>query len=262
MRKETGVKRYPFLEKIYAVVFSLMFILSFPNLEAKVVRGIVIDNATEKPVTGSVVMLFVGKTIYAGAITDSTGLFAFDNASLDRFYIRVKRIGYKEAVTGPLLMSKLDTIKILVRLDVEEIQMKEIVVEEKIIDESLAKEGFYERREKLTGHFLTHKELKGRVFNKSSELLQSLPAIRVLKRKIRREDGRMETVDFISSARSNDTAVNIYLDGIPFDNDGSIDNLNPYDIAAVEYYSSTANAPMAYGGAFRSGGVLLIWTKR
>jgi len=242
------------------IVFIFFYGQCYSN--SKSIVGKVVDKQSHKPIPSCIIMFSNNNKILGITESDSSGYFAINNVSSDKVTLKALRTGYETIITGPILISKLDTLKMLIELEEKVIVLPEIIVEDVAEDKLIVEKGFWERKEKLTGQFLTYKELKGRVFNKSSELLQSLPGIHVMKRKIRREDGRMETVDFISSARSHDTAVNIYLDGIPFDNDGSIDNLNPYDIAAVEYYSSTANAPMAYGGAFRSGGVLLIWTKK
>ncbi len=260
MLNETGVKRYPFLEKICAIILSLFIFLSISSLEAKVVRGIVIDNATEKPVTGSVVMLFVGKTIYAGAITDSTGLFSFSNFDIDRFYIRAKRIGYSDLFAGPLIIPVKDTLTLILKMVPQELLMSEIVVEEKKTDKWLEREGYNRRKEMGMGHYLKVDEIKGRSFSNVTQILRSLPGIIIQQKTVNIKNG-----DFgpeIYSYRNpglRGQQVSVYIDGMQLNDNGSIDNFSPGDIAAVEFYASDTTAPSEYHGA---GGVLLIWTKR
>lgn len=244
---------------------NLFVILSFlilihTNLDAKEVRGIVVDHVTEKPIDNCMVMLLERKTVYAFTITDSTGLFLFDNVELDRFYLRTKRMGYAEVMTGPLLMAKSDTLKIVIRLEFEGVVLDEIVVLGKRIEEMLMKNGFYERKEMGFGHYVTYKEIKNRSFDKVTNILQPIPGIIITYNIYDRE--KRQFVTKITSKRNAGMPVNIYVDGFSIGEPMYLDSLNPYDIAAVEYYPSSATAPSEFGGGWRPGGLLLIWTKR
>ncbi len=252
-----------YLSSLVKISIIILVVYGECYSNSKTVMGRVVDKSSRKPVP-SCIMIFSNKDKILGvAESDSAGYFAVTNINADKVTLKAQRTGYESLITGPLLISKIDTLKILIELEEKEIVLAETVIEEKKLDEMIAEKGFWERKEKMTGEFLTYKDLKGRTFNSTSQLAQTIPHLKVSKVK-KSANGRTEYVEVFYSTRSsgmNDAPVNIYLDGIPVENDGSINNLNTDDIAAIEYYSSTMNAPLKYGGAFRSGGVLLIWTK-
>ncbi len=246
--------------RIFSLILSII-LLPF-SLEAKVVKGIVVDNATEKPIANSIVMLLEKKTIYAIAVTDSTGIFIFENVSLDRFNLVARRIGYAEVTTGPLLMTNVDTLKLIVRLEVEGILMDEIVVQETKIDESLKRAGYYGRKESGLGKYLGFMDLKSKTFNKTSDVLKTIPNmiihddwgnITIYSTRYRIGTGLL---------RADNPKVTVYIDGMLIDNHDLVNTIGPKDIAAIEFYKSSSTAPMQYSGNSRPGGVLLIWTKR
>lgn len=246
--------------RIFSLILTII-ILPF-SLEAKVVKGIVVDIATEKPIANTIIMLLEKKTINAIALSDSTGLFIFENVSVDRFNLVAKRIGYAEVMIGPLLMTKVDTLKLIVKLEVNGILMDEIIVQEKKIDESLKRAGYYDRKESGIGKYLSFKDLMGNTFNKTSDALKTIPNM------IIRDD--MGTITIYSSRYRTGTGlfgsenpkVVVYIDGILIDNHDLVNTIGPKDIAAIEFYKSSSTAPLQYSGNSRPGGVLLIWTKR
>lgn len=243
------------------LIFITLSILIYSNLSAKEVKGIIVDYSSLKPIEKAVVMLLHQNKIYSMIATDSTGMFSFGNIDLDRFYIKAKRIGYAEALTGPLRIPTSDTLKMIIKLDAQEITMDEVVVREKFTEEWLENEGYYKRKEIGMGHFLKVDELKDRTFGNVSQILRTIPGIVIYPTSNNIKNG--EFGPQIYSNRSlaiGGGQVTVYLDGIPLDSAGIIDSFNPNDIAAVEFYPSTSTAPAQY--SLRAGGVLLVWTKR
>jgi hypothetical protein len=252
-----------FSSKWLSIVPILFTLIILPlALEAKVVKGIVLDNATEKPIPNANIILLEKKTINAITFSDSSGLFIFENIILDRFNMIVRRMGYSDVAMGPLLMTKIDTLKLIIRMEVSDVLMNEIVVNEQKIDAMLTKVGFYDRKGTDVGKFIGYKELEGLPHTKASELFKSIP--------------QMMTSDKAGDVNISSSRYNIgvglwgkelpklfmYIDGILTDNHNFVNSIDIKDIAGIEFYRSTAIAPLRYSGNSRPGGVLLIWTKR
>lgn len=242
--------------RIPLLVFSTLIIfLSNATLDAKTVKGIVVNGTMEKPIPGSMVMLFEKKTIFAMAMTDSAGMFSFENVSRERFNMRIKSMGFAEALVGPLLISKLDSLNIVVRLDEEDIMMDEIIVEEKRVEEGLRKDGFYERKEAGWGKYLTPEDLKGVSYQYTSNVLRRIHGIIVVDGQF----GDCRLYDSRAAGAGLQTGeLTIYLDGLRLAGSESINIVSPGDIAGIEFYH-IGNTPVQYYG--RSGS-LLIWTKK
>ncbi len=237
------------IHKILILIFLLL--LYFPA-EAKVVKGIVVENLTGRPISNCWVLLSEKNTIYAMAYTDSVGLFQFNNVTLGRFTLKAKSIGYAEAFVGPILISKLDTLTMIVQLDQEDILMEEIVVQEKRIEEVLDRIHFYERKESGWGKFFTYNDLKNKAYGKISDFLRTILGLKVYE--------TMGGLALYSSRATNGSLngeqITIYLDGMRIDS-GFLDLMNPNDIAAIEFYHINETPAQYYG---RSGS-LVIWTK-
>lgn len=255
MMNEMTVKISLPLEKFGAIVLSLIIFFYISNLEAKTVKGIVVNRSMENPIPGSTVMLFDKKTIFAMAMTDSTGMFSFENITRDRFNLRVKSMGFAEALVGPLLLSNLDNLNLIVRLDEEEMLMDEIVVEEKSVEEGLRRDGFYERKAAGWGKYLSPEDLKGGSYQYTSYLLRRIHGITVVDNQF----GECKLFDSWARHAGLQTGeLTIYLDGFRLAGSESINIISPGDIAAIEFYHIGNTPAQYYGGS----GSLLIWTKK
>lgn len=238
------------LKKIRVLFIFLYIIFLQIVLEAKTVKGIIVDKSTNQPVANSIVMLLEKGKINALGMADSLGMFSFDNLRLDKFTIHAKRFGYGEVYAGPFNISKLDTFKVVIKLEAQLILLDETVVTGKRENPSLS--NFYKRRQEGTGSFLTRDEFKDRQLNYFTDVLRSVPGLIVL-------DNQDGLQIFFSRYRMYQSP-SIYIDGIALDDPGMLNRLNPNDVEAVEFYKSSTYAPMQYNKG-RAGGVILIWTR-
>jgi hypothetical protein len=247
-----------FKQLLLVVITSLLFITS---ISAKEIKGIIVDYSTMKPIDKAVVMLLHQNKIYSMVATDSMGVFSFGNIELDRFYVKAKRIGYAEALTGPLRIPNSDTLKLIIKLEAQEITLDEVVIREKFTEEWLEKEGYYKRKDIGMGKFLKVSDIKGRTFGNISQILQTIPGLVVKPTTNNIKNGQFGPQIFSNrSLAIGGGQVTVYVDGIPLDEAGLIDIFNPNDIAAFEFYPSSSTAPAKY--SLKAGGVLLIWTKK
>lgn len=249
--------------KNWLIKLSFLFVLIILpySLSAKVVKGIVIDKATEKPISNANVVMLQKKAMYAMTLTDSSGFFIFDNIALDRFNMVVRRMGYAEVAMGPLLMTKIDTLRLIIKLEAQDVVMDEVVVQHKKFDEILTRVGFHDRQTTDIGKFLSYKEFEGLPHTKTSEVFKSIPHMLHM--------DKAGNVTLHSSRYNSGVGLwgkevpklFMYIDGVLTDNHDFVNSIDIKDIAGIEFYRSTATAPLKYSGNSRPGGVLLIWTK-
>lgn len=221
---------------------------------AKTVKGIVVDNSSSKPVPGGIVMLIEKNKIRAMAVADSSGVFTFDDINMEKVVLRAKRIGYAQAAAGPFGFPKNDTLKMVIKLDPQDVVYDEIVIKEKMVEEYLNSKHFYDRQKEGWGKFLAPKDLKNQNFLNVEDIFRRVPGMVVDSK------GRIYSIRGYQRAQGKGAQVMVYLDGVVMDSE-FITQLNPNDVAAIEFYKSGTVAPMQFGGAKSSVGVLLVWTK-
>lgn len=130
-----------------------------------------------------------------------------------------------------------------------------LVVEETINNAVLRRRGFFERREKQTGVFLTRAEIDQRGATLFSDVFQAVPGVRV-----QREGG----VTSLVSARRLGCPLAIFLDGVEAAYLARAVDAVPFrDVAAVEVYRGPSEVPIEYTQTRSSEtcGAVLVWTR-
>ncbi|MDQ7817686.1 MAG: TonB-dependent receptor plug domain-containing protein [Melioribacteraceae bacterium] len=234
---------------LFTTLVIILFI-SFPVItESQVIRGRVIEAATEKPVENVYIFLMPdAKKISMIRMSDSSGYFIFDNVTPREFYLKTDQLGYIDFMVGKLRMPDKDTLDVLVKMEAVPFLLKEVEVSasKPTYDYELDLVGFYRRKSFGWGKFYTREDFKNRSFNKITELLNSLPGIIAY-------NGQLVTV---RGGMSGTSSVRIYLDGMPLTS--PLDWISPYSIKAIEVFPRSYFAPIQYsrGGS----GVILLWT--
>lgn len=237
----------------------------------KTVQGLVVDKITNKPIDRGIVMLLKNKVIQNLYIVDSTGVFKIDNLFSNNFTLFSKRIGYKELITGPIPITKIDTMNILIKLEPDEIVMNEIVIKEKQLNEWLKSKGFYARKKMGDGKLFGPEELKFYGYKDFREFIRIIPGLNIRYSQYGR--GLYGT---------GNRLVAVYLDGIQIQDISMLETLGTGQIAAVEFYQRLSSTPLNYSlryslpyatlnsserrqianRSFGYGGTFLIWTSR
>lgn len=78
------------LTALLRIFFLSLFVLTAvlnADICVKTVKGILIDNSTNKAVAGGIVMLMQKNKIQAMAVADSSGLFVFENVDLEKIVL-------------------------------------------------------------------------------------------------------------------------------------------------------------------------------
>lgn len=201
------------------------------------------------------------------ALTTSTGtvslIFLPDGGSL----VRVQKIGY-EPQTMPVTISSDDTVPLTVI-------MKRMTVLPTIVTTagapivSPALRGFKEREAIGLGYFLDDTILRKSEGQPLANVLRRLPSINIY-------DGPHSATYLLKSPRCMAGAPpQVFLDGTPVPGadpppgssataattPADLHNFSPSDLAGVEWYPSTEDAPLQFGGTSQRCGVLLLWTR-
>ncbi len=237
----------------------------------KVVRGLISDKLTNKPVAGGMIMLLKNNIINALSVVDSSGLFIIDSVLTDKVTILSKRIGYKELITGPIPINNLDTLTMHIQLEQDAYIMNEIIVKEKRLNAWLKSRGFYERKSFGNGKFYGPEELKYNFASSIRDLVRVVPGLSF-----------RDTGYGLGLFDGFNNIVTVWLDGFIMEDYFILESIAPSNVAAIEYYPRNSEVPMQFHRSyynsnqmysppspyslnsrpprFRGGGVLVIWT--
>ncbi len=211
--------------------------------------GTVLDRQTQAPVAIARVVLFdrSSPAPVAAAETDSTGTFVLPMVAPGVYVLRVERIGYKTAEDS-VTMNAPEDAELAVFMVAEAIDLEPVVVTASRTAAFYLRD-FQRRRTTGSGTFLTRPEIERSNSNSTSELLQRLGRVRVIR-------GRQGEASLFMRGTCR---PQIFVDGALLQANTSIDTATrPEDIAAIEVYSD-AGVPIQYAIGSPCG-VILLWT--
>lgn len=189
-------------------------------------------------------------------ITGTTGGFAFASLNPGAVLLMVRRLGFAPDSTRLVLRAgRVDSLVLV--MSAVAANLPGVTVEDEASDRShrmLA--GFWERRSRGFGNFLTRDEIEKRDAHDFVDLTRMIPSLRVVNVQGRR------TLRFNGTSLPRDCPPQYVVDGMRIE-DGQPDEFTPQDIEAVEFYSGPATTPPQFGKSFFSHtcGVIVIWTR-
>jgi hypothetical protein len=183
-------------------------------------------------------------------VTDSTGAFAIERIPAGRHTLRLAwhdRVSedYQVAVGAG------QAIQLAILLDVGSVELAPIVVEATSTDAILSLAGFYQRRNKGFGRFVTGEDIERR---KPANLSAMLTTSGITMRCVRTA---CYPTRYTSGRRC---AVPVFLDGLRVEA-YDIDNIPPTDVLGIEVYRQGADTPAEFSRWSADCGAVLIWTK-
>ncbi len=231
---------------------SLLFAAAAHGQE---VRVHVADRAGGRAVEGAVVNV-------AGmyAFTDSAGLASVAPVAPGEWTVRVSRIGYRTAeLRVPVDASGASA---RVRLVPAPVALAGIVVPRPIGERrGLRITGFYERRGRGLGAFLTRTELDRVRGRRITDVLRTTTGIRI----VSGSRGEMRVVSsrgITSPTGGGQCYMTIYLDNSVLDrNGGGLDLIGSDEVEAIEVYRGPAELAVEYRSEGSPCGVIQVWTR-
>jgi hypothetical protein len=263
--------------------FPILLLLGVSPLQGQsIVRGSVLDDSSAQPIAGATVELLDnrGRRLRT-IISDSLGSFVFSESRPGVYRFRASRIGYRAANTPPLRVAADDVIEIEIRLDANAILLAPLEVTARSRARvSPVLEGFYFRRERGFGSFITREEIERRSPFYLTDVLSMVPGVRVGPSTGR--GGRH--VYMVRTVQRGGCPVQIYLDGFlvnrplsarTFSDSVSVsdqfahnleftidDVVSPSAVEGIEIYRGLSEVPAEFGGPEARCGVIVIWTRR
>ncbi len=167
-----------------------------------------------------------------------------------------------EAYLSEVLVLRLEPCEdrqLAVGLDRTPIELEGIVVSEERMERTLDRRGFYQRKARGMGRFMTKAELEERNKILLSEALRGVSGVQVIS-----YEGAQVAV---SRRRGRTCPLKVFLDGLAM---GGFDSSSPqaFDLdsiplegtAGIEVYVGTSEIPIQYS-QFNQCGVVLVWTE-
>lgn len=116
--------------------------------------------------------------------------------------------------------------------------------------------GFWERRSRGFGYFLTRDDIEKRSAQEFTDLARLMPSVTIATM-----NGR-KVIRFHQSGNVRDCPPQYVVDGMRIEN-GSPDEFTPQDVEAIEMYSGPATIPPQFAPRFNSYtcGAVVIWTR-
>lgn len=188
--------------------------------------------------------------------TNDAGGFRVGVVPVGRTTVAFRRLGFAPANTVVTLRAgQIDSL--VMSLTMVAATLPGVVVE----DEATARSkqfiaGFWDRRSKGFGNFLTRAEIEAREASAFVDLVRNIPSTAIVS-----VNGR-STIRFKRSMSGRDCPPQYFVDGLRIEQ-GSPDEFTPEDVEAIEIYAGPATTPPQFAPRPWSNtcGAIVIWTR-
>jgi hypothetical protein len=214
------------------------------------VTGVITDAARE-PVPDAEVAVVDASVRAQGAVTDSRGRFNLGRFPAGPLSFRVRRVGYEER-----------TVQVEVGVGGKptsvEIVLLPVAVELDSVSVSANPQGrlreFYQRRQQraMFAHFLDSEDIRRRGPANASDLFRSVPGVSI----------KNNPAVGGNALRIRNCQPMVWLDGQRAPGAELDEVIRPEEIAAIEFYPSSAGTPAQYlERGNRLCGLIIVWSK-
>lgn len=210
--------------------------------------GIVTDPSREPIINAELVVLTPGST-GRSATTDSRGYFNLGEFTPGLLSFRVRRLGYEARVMDVQIGAGGKNTSIEIPLTIVPAELAKVFVS----GAAGRLNGFFERREQRAAfaRFLDQEEIRKKGPLQASDLFRNVPGVSV---KTNPSGG--------NAIRIRNCQPMVLIDGQRSPGAELDEVISPGDIAAIEFYPSSAGVPAQYlERGNRLCGLILVWTK-
>lgn len=203
---------------------------------------------------GAQIRLFFGSVPIATGESDESGKFTLANLNPGPAWLQVRRLGFRPE-SLPVTVAATDPTVVSVRMVRAAVELSAVkVLGRRDVIGPMA--GFYKRQQSGSGRFFNHQEIERRNPNDLSDLLRTVPGIRIENR------GPISTVRI----RGNRCAPLVWLDGQALmAGEVDLDAWDPRTFDGIEVYSGPASVPVEFQRDQRMSstcGTIVLWSRQ
>jgi len=249
---------------------------------------------TNEPIAGGVLTLIGGDGAHLVTfVAGDDGVYRISAPGPGTYYVEARRIGYRAWIDGPIELNEGEDWESEYHLRAVAVQLDpvEVTAEAPLREAFLQRVGFYERQRADFGHFITFAEIQRRDAHRVTDLLSSIPGVRIVasagglsratpsfRGSVLSTGGACHPRVFIDGllvirgdARVRGTDIYGFPEATEVQGDPSKrpeidldDVVMPQDIEAIEVYRRGSEVPARFGGTSTGTqcGVIVIWTRR
>lgn len=191
------------------------------------------------------------------ALTDSTGRLKLLRLPAGKMHIAVTLLGFRTETS-------------VVHLRPGQVHVEQFSLEDQAIpveginvtvDDHSAQldvlRGFYERRERGIGYFMTRAEIEESGTSDLTNLLHMVPGLRTSPSQFGQTRMRATRTPVTSQCR-----IKVYIDGMRYRNPSDVAGIPTGDIEALEVYRGRSELPAQFADLDTNCGAVVIWTRR
>lgn len=247
-----------------ALLLTLLAVGRLWSQDLGQLSGTLLDDADGRPVPGGLVELQTERgRVVRTTMTDDEGRFTFPVNGGD-YRLRVWRIGNKEEKTSVFTVQPVDTVEVIVRLNLQALMLPSLEVVARARPVNAQIEAFEDRRRRaIGGQFITQEEIELRNPSRLTDMLEGVVGFMV----------QGKEVQSARRTRLHRGCIPaIYVDGSPVSTAAlargsempvDVINLIPAgDVHGVEIYQGVSQLPGEFSGSNALCGVIAIWTRR
>jgi hypothetical protein len=198
-------------------------------------------------------VLVAGTTLRA--TSDTAGHFRLFGLPTGSQTLQVRRLGYRAAFI-PVSVEGSATGTVMVTLVPVPRELDPVLVEASRQPSVRYLQGFYERKSKGHGYFITRDQIATRNWSDMTDVLRSLvPAVRITSSRMARNAVRL---------RGSRCAPLVWLDGAPaMAGEFDLDVITPESVSGVEVYAGPATVPVEFRSTrgLEACGVIVVWSR-
>jgi TonB family protein len=188
-------------------------------------------------------------------ISDTAGRFRLAGVPSGAGTLHVRRLGYRAALVA-ITIERGATASVTVMLARLPRELDPVLVEAGRQPAVRYLQGFYERRSKGHGYFVTRDQIASHPWSAMTDVLRSLvPGVRIASSRMARNAVRL---------RGSRCAPLVWLDGAPaMAGEFDLDVLRPETVSGIEIYPGPATVPVEFRSTrgLETCGVIVVWSR-
>lgn len=246
----------------FAIVFAVLSALVALPAHAQVLHGRLLENGTEVPVPGGIVLLMsADSSEVARGVTAEDGSFELRAPAPGAYFVFATAPGFERAFTDDIdLQPPGRRIRLLITPT--PIPLEPVVGEAAAHRPYSRNQQFYDRMERRTaGRFITREQIERRNPAIAADMLRNVPGLRVAMVNGQAVIEAAHPITYQDMLAGRRCLANLYIDGMSVSN-AAINSISPGDIEGFEIYTNTAAIPSEFNSSMGAAcGVVVIWTR-